>query len=273
MMKFDEYDPDALPEISIKTSRSEVSIDKRNKRTTKRYLLPIQRLKEELAYRFVDEFNLLRTPKLLEVGDNYIVIEYLEGQNANIDEAIREIASFHYKSAKDNIPKDAFEITDVSKERLIKIIEGIEDPIRERQLLDDVFCFIDNCYKNSDFQCLVHGDLLVRHSIKHENELFFIDLELMAQANPFYDISLLFLESKDKNGLFNKLLKSYHECIETTFGGNHETSPFSLEESAEYLHSSIFFRVISTLSYYLHHKPQSIEKIFRDLEHVLSLNR
>lgn len=234
-------------------------------RVVKRYPSEFDRLKEELAYSYINHFNLLRVPKLVFSGEDFVVMDFLESmESPSLEESIEGISKMYVATLDDSRPKGYFPRVDLTKDKLHRRLEYLpleveKRGIKDRDLFEKSERFVNERYIVPEHSCLVHGDLKSPHIIKTLEGVFFIDLALVSLANPWYDLAFLYMEKRDKEGLLGAISNKAFEFLGRDFS-------VSEGDIRDFLHSAIFYRSLYDMGFAARHrKDKTLRRTIRDL--------
>jgi len=270
-MKFKDYQKLYDCSSLEKTEQSWTFITNVNgeRKIVKRYPSEFDRLKEELAYSYINYFNFLRVPKLIFSGEDFIVMDFLESiESPSLEESIKGISKMYITTLNDSKPKGYFPRIDLTKDKLYRRLEYLPLEIEKRSIADkDLFerseRFVNERYIVPEHYCLVHGDLKSPHTIKTINGLFFIDLALVSVANPWYDLAFLYMERKDKEGLLGTISTKSFEFLGKDFS-------VSKGDIRNLLHSAIFYRSLYDVGFATRHRTdKTLRRTIKDLSEII----
>jgi len=270
-MKFEDYQ--RLHKLSPleKTEQSWTFLMKEDgeRRVVKKYPSEFDRLKEELAYNYINHFNLLRVPELTASGEDFVVMNFLEStESPSLEESIEEISKMYITTLDNSKPKGYFPRIDLTKDKLHRRLEYLPLEVEKRGIKDkDLFekseIFVSERYIVPEHYCLVHGDLKSLHIIKTSNGIFFIDLALVSVANPWYDLAFLYIERKDKTSFLEELSAKSFEFLGRDFS-------VSKEDIRNFLHSAIFYRSLYDVGFAARHrKDKTLNRTIKDLSEII----
>ena len=234
----------------------------------KKFPIPLERAREELAYRYLVKQDVIKMPKLFLFGEDFLEFQFIEKIREPKDvEIITEISRLYVKTLGDT-PSFLLPRPDLTKGKIFNRLSYIKDElvksnIEEEDIVKKAEQFTQREYNPSPHLCVVHGDLKSPHCIPSSKGLYFIDFGLTVIANPWYDIAFLYLEKKNKVGLLEQLAKIAYENLGSSLN-------ISEEQSAQYLKSGVFYRSLYYLGFALRHRPQkSIERAKRELNEIM----
>lgn len=268
-MKFEEYlQKNDCKEI-YKTEQSEIYLID-SKKICKHFFSQKDKENECFFYKYFNESNLIKIPRLFYIGEDFIEIEFLEREkDFNLGKTIDEISNLYRKTKeiKLSIPR-----TDLSKEKIFYRINYLKEEINKRdvnpEILKNVKNFVNKKYSFPNDICLVHGDLKSLHIFQTEKRIKFVDFALSGIANPWYDLSFLYLEEQeDKNKIFD-------EIVDYSFRSLAKEFELNKKEIRNYLQSAIFYRTLYLLGFALRHRPQkSLDRVIKELNEVMNLEK
>ena len=165
--------------------------------------------RESFLYQLFEETNLLPTPKVEYIGENFIILERLiPCYNPDNYKIIRDLAKFHsnfYEIEKEiNKKLEEKVLFKVDESSIKMILEKIAFPFSyiEKFLRENLVNL------SSENQKLIHGDLYINNILVDFNgNLKYIDLENARVDYPEKDIVLIILNNK----------KFYQNIIEAYF--------------------------------------------------------
>jgi len=256
-MEFTDYRRiNELQEI-CRTEHSEIFLTE-DKKICKYYFDGEDRKNECFFYDFFNENDLMKTPRLFYVGEDFIEMELLkEESKPDLREIVREVSNLYKKTREVKLPISRI---DLSKERLFSLIDSIKEETEKKgidsRILSNVRSFVQNRYSYPKEECVVHGDLKYSNIFNTKGGIKFIDFALSKIANPIYDLAFLCMEEPNK---FEEVEDSC-QIFEEEFGLNKA-------KIKDYLNSAIFYRTFYLFSIALKNRPQ---KFLNEL--VLGLN-
>lgn len=236
----------------------------------KKYPYIFDKLREELAYAYISAKDLLKIPKILGGGEDFMEMELIESTSSpTIKEIVEGISEMYTQSLNDSKPKQYFPKLDLTVSKIIHRLDYIPLELEkrgflEKELIDQSHIFLERRYVYPQDYCLVHRDLKSPHTIKNDKGLYFIDLALVSVANPWYDLALLYMERKGKQeGLLEELISSSFENFGTNFS-------VTKQEIEQLLISSIFYRQIYDVGFAARHrKENTLIRTIKDLKETL----
>lgn len=235
----------------------------------KKYPTEFDRLREELAYSYILSKNLLNIPKIRGIGKDFIEMELIDSTEIpSLEEIIQGISGMYIQTLNDSKPKQYFPRVDLTRDKIIQRLSYIPEELEKRGFLDkklirDSKEFLENRYTLSKDYCLVHRDLKSPHIIKNKKGIYFIDLALVSVANPWYDLALLYMERKNKEGIFEELKKISLQILGKDFS-------VSESEIELLLKSSIFYRQLYDVGFAARHRrDNSLIRTIHDLKESL----
>ncbi len=260
-MKFEDYQRlhNCIPLGKTEQNRTFVVNVNGERRVVKRYPAEFDRLREELAYAYINSFGLLNVPKLISSGEDFIEMELLESFGTlSIDKIIRGVFGMYIKTINDSKPKRYFPRIDLTKSKLLRRLEYIPTELEKRGMIDKNLFersehFINERYIAPEHFCLVHGDLKSPNIIETEKGAFFIDLALISVANPWYDLAFLYMKRRNKKNFLNELGDKSFEFLGRDFS-------VSKENIRDFLQSAIFYRCLYDVVFAARHKADKILK-------------
>ena len=268
-MKFEDYKKSHLCSLLHQTEQSQTFTINVNgeKRVIKKYPNEFDRLKEELAYRYVKSFDLLKVPELISNGEDFVEMEFLDSIGTpSIEEVIKDISNMYLGS--DGLEaEEYFPRIDLSKDKIYKRLLYIPNELEkrgflEKGLVNSIERFTNEYYSYSESGCLVHGDLKMPHIIKTKKGIFFIDLALTSIANPWYDLAFLYMEKRERDR-FRQLVDSSFNIISREFKVNKN-------ETEVFLTSSIFYRSLYDVIFASRHRSDKVlARTIKDLKEIL----
>jgi len=239
------------------------------RRVVKNYPSEFDRLREELAYSYIKQFNLLRVPEFVSSGEDFVVMDFLEStESPSLEESIEEISKMYVTTLNNSKPKGYFSRIDLTKDKLHRRLEYLPLEVEKRGIKDnDLFekseIFVSERYVVPEHYCLVHGDLKSPHIIKTNNGIFFIDLALVSVANPWYDLSFLYMERRDKRNLLDTISNQAFEFLGRDFA-------VSEEDIRCLLHSAIFYRSLYDVGFAARHRTdKTLRRTIKDLYEII----
>ncbi|MEK6829658.1 MAG: phosphotransferase [Nanoarchaeota archaeon] len=272
MINFNEYKKTHVLVPLEKTNQSQTFLTEVNgeKRVCKKYGNMSDRCKEELAYTYLKEKSLLNTPTLIDIGIDFIEMQFiLEDEKAELSEIISGIKKLYTNTLNYPDLNKYFPFLDTSKSKIVQRLEYLPTEMDKRKgRMDDLFkkCnnFLKNQYISPSQSCLVHGDLKSPHIIKSTDGIYYIDLSLASIANPWYDLAFLYMEKRDKDGLLLEMIKISQDI----FGKEMNVSN---KEAISYMKSSIFYRSLYDVIFALRHRPdKTLARTIKDLDEIAS---
>jgi len=272
-MKFEDYQKlhNCVPLEKSEQSWTFIVKVGEEKRVVKKYPTEFDRLREELAYSYINSFGLLNIPKLISGGEDFVEIELLESIRApSLEEVVSGISDMYVVSLNDSKPKGYFPGIDLTRIKLLRRLEYIPIELEKRGVIDkDLFekseHFVHERYVVPEHYCLVHGDLKSPHIIKTEKGVFFIDLALVSVANPWYDLTFLYMERKNKEGALDSLCDKSFEFLGRDFS-------VSREDIRDFLRSAIFYRTLYDVIFAARHRTnKTLARTLLDLKEILSI--
>mgnify|MGYP001586760709 FL=1 len=239
------------------------------RRVVKRYPSEFNKLREELAYSYINSFNLLRVPELISSGENFVVMDFLESIGYSpLEESIEGISKMYVTTLNDSKPKGYFPRIDLTKDKLYRRLEYLPLEIEKRGIIDkDLFekseRFVNERYITPEHYCLVHGDLKSPHIIKTISGVFFIDLALVSVANPWYDLAFLYMEKRDKEVLLDTISNKAFDFLGRDFS-------VSEGDIRDLLHSAIFYRSLYDMGFAARHRTdKTLRRTIKDLSEII----
>ncbi|MEM4230871.1 MAG: phosphotransferase [Candidatus Pacearchaeota archaeon] len=271
-MKFEDYKKlhECFPLEKTEQSWTFVFEENGERRVVKRYPSEFDRLREELAYSYINHFNLLRIPNLISSGEDFVAMDFLESIGCpSLEESIEGISKMYLTTLNDSKPKGYFPRIDLTKDKLHKRLEYLPLEVEKRGIKDkDLFekseRFVNERYVVPEHYCLIHGDLKSPHIIKTINGIFFIDLALVSVANPWYDLAFLYMEKKNKGKvLLDTISNKAFEFLGRDFSVNKE-------DIKDLLHSAIFYRSLYDVGFAARHRTdKTLRRTIRDLYDII----
>lgn len=267
-MKFSEYSRKINCKPICKTEQSEIFLTEK-KTICKNYFNLNDKNNELYFYKLFNEKNLLETPKVYQVGDDFIEIEFLRKKEPfDLTRTVKEISKLYKKTWNTKLP---IKNLDLSKEKLFYRLNYLKDEVKKREvnpnILEKSKRFIENTYSQSMERCIVHGDLKSVHVFStEEGSIKFIDFALSGIANPWYDLSFFYMEEQeDKRKVFDKI-------IDLSFVNFEESLKLKKEKIYDYLRSSIFYRTLYFFGFALRHRPQkSLDRTIKELNEIIDM--
>lgn len=264
-MKFEEYfQKNELNKICT-TEQSEVFLTK-EKKICKHYFNGKDKVNECFLYKFFEENDLIKIPKLFYIGDDFIETEFLEkDKKFDLSKTINEISNLYKKTKGIKLPLQSI---DLSKKKLLYRISYLRDEVDKREvnpeILERAKSFVLKKYLYLNEKCIVHGDLKSPHIFNEGKEIKFLDFALSGIANPWYDLSFLCMEEQnDKESIFNQI-------TEISFFNLKEDFDLTKEKAEHYLLSSMFYRTLYLFGFALRHRPQkSLDRIIKELNEII----
>lgn len=239
------------------------------KRVCKHYHTPLERAREEVAWRFINSQRLLEIPELLGVGSDYLELEFVERcGECTIEEIIRGVSQL-YTACSTCKPDIFFPTIDLSQAKMLHrlsyvAVEMEKRGVRDPELLKTVEQFVKCDYTPSPHRTLVHGDLKSPHVIPTHNGIKFIDLELVSVASPWYDLAFLVLTHHEKVQAIDRVANA----ADATLGGHFQ---LELKEIRHFLKSATAYRAFYNLGFALRHRTErTIKRTISELRDVLS---
>ncbi|MBI5798116.1 aminoglycoside phosphotransferase family protein [Candidatus Woesearchaeota archaeon] len=269
-MNFEEYLQIYETALLCQTEQSKTfAVERDNLRIVcKKFPSPLERAREELAYRYLAKQEVIKIPSLFMFGDDFLEFQFIEKIREPTDvESIAEISKLYLKTL-DDVPSFLLPRIDLSKEKIFHRLSYLNEEfaksnIEEEDILERALQFMRGEYNLSSPLCVVHGDLKSLHCIPSSEGLYFIDFGLTAIANPWYDIAFLYMEKRNKTGILEQLAKATYENLGNPLNINEE-------QSARFLRSGIFYRSLYNLGFALRHRPQkTIERTKRELNEIM----
>lgn len=237
----------------------------------KRYPRKLDRCREEMAYYYIRDRELLRIPELYSVGEDFMEIQFIEkDRETDVHGTIEDIAKMYLATMSDSDPRGYFPKLDLSKDKLRKRIQRIPTELERRgisegELIGKCERFVESDYQPSSNQCLIHGDLKSPHIIESKNGRYFIDLALLSVASPWYDLAVLFMEHRDRIHFLSNLSQMAYEIFGRTLG-------LSLEETRKKLLSGIVYRSVYDIGFAARHRSdKSLARTINDLKVILNM--
>lgn len=269
-MKFESYQRVHKLSSLEKTEQSWTFLveEDEERRVLKKYPSEFDKLREELAYSYINHFDLLRVPELTFSGKDFVVMDFLESIGpSSLEESIEEISQMYVTTLNDPKPKEYFPEIDLTKDKLHRRLEYLPLEVERRGIKDkNLFKkskkFVNDKYISPENSCLVHGDLKSPHIIKTSNGLFFIDLALISVANPWYDLAFLYMERRDRR-LLDIISDKSFECLGKDFS-------VGRKEIKNFLHSAIFYRSLYDIGFAARHRSEkTLKRTINDLTEIM----
>lgn len=268
-MKFEDYKKtNDLVEI-CKTEQSEILLTGKGI-LCKHYFNNKDKGNESFFYNFFRERDLIKIPEIYLRGEDFIEIEFLKREdNFNLIKTINEISNLYKKTLKIHLP---IQKLDLSREKLLYRLNYLKDEIKKREvnpeILKELKKFVDKKYSYPEETCIVHGDLKSPHVFQTEEGIKFIDFALSGIANPWYDLSFLYMEEQEnKKKVFSEVTNFLHDNLRKEFN-------FNKKEISDYFQSAIFYRTLYLFGFALRHRQQnSLDRIINELNEIINLER
>ena len=161
-MKFKDYQKlyDCSPLEKTEQSWTFIVEENGERRVVKRYPSEFDRIREELAYSYINHFNLLRVPKLISSGEDFVVMDFLESiEYPSLEESIEGISKMYVTTLNDSKPKGYFPRIDLTKNKLNRRLEYLPLEVEKRGIKDkDLFeksgRFVNGRYISPEHYCL-----------------------------------------------------------------------------------------------------------------------
>jgi len=223
---------------------------------------------EVYFYNFFNTEDLLKTPQIYQIGQDFIEIEMLKREApSDLARTIEEVCKLYIRTQniKLSIPN-----LDLSKEKIAYRLNYLKEEVKKREvnpsILKESKCFLKTKYAHSNQICIVHGDLKSPHIFPTKQGIKFIDFALSGIATPWYDLSFLYMEEQEnKKGVFDIIVDSSLFKLKKEFGLNQKRIKDSLQ-------SAIFYRTLYLFGFALRHRPKkSLDRIIKELEDIIEL--
>jgi len=157
-----------------------------------------------------------KIPKVYSTGEDYIVTEYIESSNPDLNGAIEDWAKVHSIFLGSEILKDP----DIPRHKLRNLSNYV---LNHKGLFGEISDKLSKRLSNKEramnYSTIIHGDLFGRNILSRDGENYYIDFEFSGIGHPTRDLSLLLLNHPD---LERGLIKSYRKNISFDYEGIEE---------------------------------------------------
>ncbi len=175
-------------------------------------------LKEKIATNFYNFNNIINTPKIYSIGEDYTITHFIEGlKEPGFLDHVLNFAKFHKNLMEANhkeLPKQLF--SNFSRENSLNLIRENKNPINKIINYSDFESIISELPDPDDYQFekyLIHGDPHRQNILNKSDKSFFLDLEHTLYTRPTVDLARFVFNYPPKE--FKNILAIYEDTLES----------------------------------------------------------